>query len=64
MVLYEIDKDYNDCFLLQSNAESIKAAGSSRGRRHNVRMKPSDTERPSVEYTRGATEDDGKCKSV
>lgn len=52
----------------QANADAIKAAGSARGRRHNLTMRPSDALKPSVEYTRGVGEEDNgssttaKCK--
>ncbi|XP_055899559.1 histone-lysine N-methyltransferase SETDB1-like isoform X2 [Biomphalaria glabrata] len=46
-------------FKALANADAIKAAGSSRGRRHNLNMRPSDTHtKPSVEYTRGVVDDD------
>ncbi|CAL1548492.1 unnamed protein product, partial [Lymnaea stagnalis] len=47
-----------------ANADAIKAAGSAKGRRHNLTMRPSDDlQKPSVEYTRGAAEDDSSSST-
>ncbi|CAG5116873.1 unnamed protein product [Candidula unifasciata] len=50
-------------FKALANADAIKAAGSARGRRHNLTMRPSDALRPSVEYTRSAGEDDSSSSN-
>ncbi|BFZ05005.1 hypothetical protein BsWGS_08044 [Bradybaena similaris] len=51
-------------FKALANADAIKAAGSARGRRHNLTMRPSDALKPSVEYTRGVGEEDNGSSST
>ncbi|KAH9499961.1 Histone-lysine N-methyltransferase SETDB1-B [Bulinus truncatus] len=52
-------------FKALANADAIKAAGSAKGRRHNLNMRPSDTHtRPSVEYTRGAVDEDSNSSAA
>ncbi|GFN93772.1 histone-lysine N-methyltransferase [Plakobranchus ocellatus] len=51
-------------FKALANADAIKAAGSAKGRRYNLNARPSGApQKPSVEYTRGAADEDTSTNS-
>ncbi|XP_059172104.1 histone-lysine N-methyltransferase SETDB1-B-like isoform X2 [Physella acuta] len=62
--LYRGSTRLEPLFRALANADAIKTAGSAKGRRHNLNMRPSDDlQKPSVEYTRGAVDEDSSSSS-